>query len=177
MRHRNAPRRFLAVLAVLAIFGCGSEPVKDIKGIFKRATEGAVAADPESPSEVTVPSEVQKIESAPPPKADAGVGGKIDRKGAPELLAGIKAYDDGQYREASKILRSALPRLDKRDQVEAHKYLAFIDCTSGRKTQCRAEFAQALKIDPSFELEPSEAGHPLWGPVFRSLKQQQKPRR
>jgi hypothetical protein len=25
-------------------------------------------------------------------------------------------------------------------------------------------------LDPSFELEASEAGHPIWGPVFRNVK-------
>jgi hypothetical protein len=35
---------------------------------------------------------------------------------------------------------------------------------------CREEFRKALTMDPSLELSPAEAGHPVWGPVFRSLK-------
>jgi hypothetical protein len=35
---------------------------------------------------------------------------------------------------------------------------------------CRDEFRAALDIDPSMQLEPAEAGHPVWGPVFRSVK-------
>ena len=31
-------------------------------------------------------------------------------------------------------------------------------------------FGRALQLDPAFTLTPAEAGHPLWGPVFRSLK-------
>ena len=59
---------------------------------------------------------------------------------------------------------------DKRDQVIAHKYLAFIHCVSGREQQCRDEFKKALTIDPAFELTPAEAGHPVWGPIFRGEK-------
>ena len=35
---------------------------------------------------------------------------------------------------------------------------------------CREEFRKALDIDPSFELSEDEAGHPVWGSVFRGLK-------
>jgi hypothetical protein len=27
-----------------------------------------------------------------------------------------------------------------------------------------------LDLNPALELEPAESGHPIWGPVFRSLK-------
>jgi hypothetical protein len=54
--------------------------------------------------------------------------------------------------------------------VTANKYLAFISCVSGRDRQCRAYFRRALELNPSFELEPAEAGHPTWGPVFRNVK-------
>mgnify|MGYP001549986536 CR=1 FL=1 len=65
----------------------------------------------------------------------------------------------------------ALPSgLRTEDQIKAHKYLAFIDCVSGRQPQCREEFRKALDIDPNLELQPNEAGHPTWGPVFRSVK-------
>jgi hypothetical protein len=36
--------------------------------------------------------------------------------------------------------------------------------------QCRDEFRKVLEIDPSFDLRDDEAGHPTWGPVFRSVK-------
>ncbi|HMK15094.1 MAG TPA: TssQ family T6SS-associated lipoprotein [Burkholderiales bacterium] len=93
-------------------------------------------------------------------------------KGSPELSAGIKSYDEGEYAEAQKSLLSALDQglAFKSDQVKAHKYLAFIYCISNKEKQCRDEFKKALEIDPDFELEPAEAGHPQWGPVFRSVK-------
>ena len=56
------------------------------------------------------------------------------------------------------------------DRVLAHKYLAFIACVSGHQLTCREEFAIALKLDPDFELDEAESGHPIWGPVFRSAK-------
>ena len=54
--------------------------------------------------------------------------------------------------------------------MKAHKYLAFIHCVSGRQRPCRDEFRKAIEINPSMELEPSETGHPIWGPEFRSAK-------
>jgi len=43
-------------------------------------------------------------------------------------------------------------------------------CVSGRTAACREEFRKALTMDPDVELSPAEAGHPTWGPVFRSVK-------
>jgi Tfp pilus assembly protein PilF len=91
--------------------------------------------------------------------------------GEADLNAGISSYENGKYAEAAKSLQSALDAgLGKSDQVKAHKYLAFIYCASGREKQCRDEFGKALEINPGLELEPAEAGHPVWGPVFRSVK-------
>lgn len=95
-------------------------------------------------------------------------GGKAEQ----DLSAGISKYDDGNYNEAARLLQASLDEglSAKSDQVKAHKYLAFIHCGSGREAQCRNEFRAALKIDPSFDLAANEAGHPVWGPVFRSVK-------
>ena len=92
-------------------------------------------------------------------------------KGAQDLADGIKQYEDANYGEAARLLQSGLDQgLGRDDQVKAHKYLAFIHCVSGREQRCRDEFRTALKIDPSFELAANEAGHPIWGPAFRSAK-------
>ena len=92
-------------------------------------------------------------------------------KGEPQLAAGIRSYEDGRYKDASASFQAALNAgLRTADEVTAHKYLAFINCVSGREKQCRAHFNTALDIDPSFNLAPAEAGHPIWGPVFRSVK-------
>jgi len=92
-------------------------------------------------------------------------------KGEPALAAGLRQYEDGSYAEAARQLQSAIDQgLGQSDRVKAHKTLAFIHCVSGRTTSCREEFRRALAIDPAFELPPAEAGHPTWGPVFRSVK-------
>jgi Tfp pilus assembly protein PilF len=92
-------------------------------------------------------------------------------KGEPALAAGLKQYEDGSYNDAAKQIQSALSQgLSTPDRVKAHKYLAFIDCVTDRVPACRDEFRKALAIDPSLELAPAEAGHPIWGPVFRSVK-------
>jgi Tfp pilus assembly protein PilF len=87
------------------------------------------------------------------------------------LLSGIRFYDDGQYAEAEKQLHAAL-RLNltsSKDRAAAHKYLAFIYCTSSRHSQCEASFRAAMQADPTFALSKSEAGHPLWGPVYKRV--------
>ena len=95
----------------------------------------------------------------------------FERKGEPQLKAGIKNYEDGKLTQASRDFEGALSAgLNNADQVTAHKYLAFIHCVSGRERQCRGHFRSALDIDPTFELGAAEAGHPMWGPVFRSVK-------
>lgn len=92
-------------------------------------------------------------------------------EGVQKLSEGIRNYEDGNYSDAMKNLRSALDSgLSNAEQAQAHKYLAFIHCVSGRERQCRDEFRRALDADPSFELEPAEAGHPTWGPAFRTVK-------
>ena len=92
-------------------------------------------------------------------------------EGDSQLQAGIKLYEDGRYPAAAKSLDAALNAgLSENGQVTAHKYLAFIHCVSKRERQCRAHFASAFEINPAFELAPAEAGHPMWGPVFRSVK-------
>lgn len=92
-------------------------------------------------------------------------------KGEQALSAGLRQYEAGEYAEAQKSLYGALQAgLSVKDQVEARKHLAFIHCVSGRQAQCREEFRRALDLDPLMELAPAEAGHPSWGPVFRSVK-------
>lgn len=102
-------------------------------------------------------------------------GGSLFQKSGPaeeKLASGVKSYEEGNYKTSMVTLQSALDLglKTKDDQVQAHKYLAFIQCISGREKLCRDEFKAALVIDPNFNLKPAEAGHPVWGPVFRSVK-------
>jgi Tfp pilus assembly protein PilF len=126
----------LLVLAAtaLALAGCESAPVREIRALFQA------------------------------------------HKGEPDLAAGIRSYEDGRYTESARQLQSALNAgLSRPDQVKAHKYLAFIHCSAGRERACREEFRRALAVDPDFELAAAEAGHPIWGPVFRSEKARSRP--
>lgn len=106
------------------------------------------------------------------PVRDVGLDKLAPRKAEQELSTGIREYEDGNYRISARHLQNALDaRLTfDSDAVRAHKYLAFIHCTSNRERQCREEFRRALELDPQFELSPAEAGHPIWGPVFRGVK-------
>ena len=87
------------------------------------------------------------------------------------LDQGIRQYDNGDYRIAARTIQAALDEgLTTRSQARAHKYLAFIDCISGQQSQCRDEFRKALEIDPGMQLRAEESGHPIWGPVFKSVR-------
>lgn len=95
----------------------------------------------------------------------------VPRAGESELAAGIRLYESGSFENASQFLQRGIDRgLRAEDQVVAHKYMAFIHCALGREEQCRIEFRSALAIAPSFDLSAAEAGHPTWGPAFRSVK-------
>jgi Tfp pilus assembly protein PilF len=90
------------------------------------------------------------------------------------LDEGVQNYEEGNYRVAKRRLQFALEEgLSRPDRVKAHKYLAFIACVSSQKLTCREEFTIALELDPKFELAPAEAGHPIWGPMFKSVKTKQ----
>ena len=95
-------------------------------------------------------------------------------KGEPALSVGLKQYDDGNYGDAARNLRLAIDYgLSDPERAKAHKHLAFIHCSANRERECREEFRKALAVQPAMELEPAETGHPIWGPVFRSLKTNQ----
>ena len=87
------------------------------------------------------------------------------------LASGLEHYEAGEYTDAAASLHEALTRgLPLRERVSAHKHLAFIYCAAGLEAECVSEFRKALIADPGLELEPAEAGHPAWGPVFQQVK-------
>jgi len=107
----------------------------------------------------------------PPPPKPTGLAEVMERPAERALLDGIRAYDDGQYTQAEPLLRKALAEglQSQRDRATAHKLLAFITCTSQRLADCQQQFRDARAADASFALSRSEAGHPVWGPVYKSL--------
>jgi Tfp pilus assembly protein PilF len=107
-----------------------------------------------------------------PTRPFAAVVGATRGQGEQELESGIRSYEDGAYRLAARQLQAALQQglEGASEQALAHKYLAFIHCISGQQKACREEFRKAFGADPKFDLTPAEIGHPMWGPVFRSVK-------
>lgn len=95
-----------------------------------------------------------------------------NRTTAHKLDKGVESYEEGNYVASMAALNDVLQTklADRDDKVSAYKYLAFIHCVSGREKMCYESFKRALMLNPKFELTPAEAGHPVWGPVFRSAK-------
>lgn len=89
-----------------------------------------------------------------------------------QMDKGIKDYEEGNYISSMNALQRVLEiELAQQDErLVSSKYLAFIHCISGRENLCREYFGKVLEINPEFELSPAEAGHPLWGPVFTSVR-------
>ncbi len=85
---------------------------------------------------------------------------------------GLKLYENGSYDDAIKNFLLALDSgaLTSAQQLASRKHMAFIYCVSNREANCREEFEKSLVIDAKFDLSPAEAGHPVWGPVFRNVK-------
>ena len=108
-----------------------------------------------------------------PPSSRLGLMDVSERPAEKALLAGMRAYDDGQYPQAEQSLNQALTAglASGKDRAAAHKYLAFIYCTSNRVPACEAQFRAARVDDPAFALSKAEAGHPQWGPVYQRVQQ------
>jgi Tfp pilus assembly protein PilF len=140
----------------LAFIHCANGRTGPCRDEFRKA----LAADPDlalAPAEAGHPVWGPIFSAA---KADANPFG-----------TGLKQFDDGDYEGAERNLQTALERgLPAKDQISAYKHLGFIHCAGNRISACRDDFRKALTMDPALELSPAEAGHPVWGPVFRSLK-------
>ena len=158
-RHRGS----IAVALALACAAC-AKPTP---------TETAPPASPRTKQSAVLPpaAPLPKLQPATPPEAAAAAAREKSRA-EQDFERGVKSYEDGDYKSAAKQLQSALslglPAFS--DQATAHKYLAFMACASGRQRPCRDEFRKAFEADGNFNLTPAEAGHPVWGPVFRSVK-------
>ena len=85
---------------------------------------------------------------------------------------GVAEYDEGHYDIALAKLEAAIDsgRLKPAQVTDARKHMAFTYCITNREAECRAQFQYALQAAPDFDLSPGEIGHPLWGPVWRSIK-------
>lgn len=81
-------------------------------------------------------------------------------------------YNRGEYEQAITELEQALQflkQLNRIDQVEAYKYLAFSYVAFGEKEKAKEQFRLALKLDPKMELDPSTVS-PKIIKVFEEVK-------
>ncbi len=81
-------------------------------------------------------------------------------------------YNRGEYEQAIGELEQALQflkQLNRIDQVEAYKYLAFSYVAFGEKEKAKEQFRLALKLDPKMELDPSTVS-PKIIKVFEEVK-------
>ena len=115
---------------------------------------------------------------APPPVAvptgptPEQIAQKEKRERAAATLAdGVKQYDTGAYDEAMNSFLVALDTgsLSVTEQLVARKTMAFMHCIAGRESRCKGEFERAVTLNQKFELSAAEAGHPTWGPVFKTV--------
>jgi Tfp pilus assembly protein PilF len=139
----------------LAFIQCSAGRERPCRDEFRKA----LAADPQ-----------MRLDDA---EAGHPVWGPIFRSmsGPGSLAIGLKQYEEGNYEESAKSLQGAIDLgVPDRERADAHKHLAFIHCSSNRERACREEFRKALAVNPALELAPAEAGHPVWGPIFRALK-------
>jgi hypothetical protein len=136
------------------------------------ANESAAPASLQAKESSATPTAVSPPEARPAVPRDQSTAGRAKSRAEQDFERGVKNYEDGDYKSAARQLHSALslglPAFP--DQATAHKYLAFIACASGRRRACSDEFRKAFEADGNFNLTPAEAGHPVWGPVFRSVK-------
>lgn len=141
------------------------------------ACTSAKVDDTEAPAAAKTKETRETAKSGAAAKSGATASAPLD-KAAQELANGIASYENGTYKASARQLQSALSMgLEApADQARAHKYLAFMHCVSNQQKLCREEFRKALDADPGFDLTPAEAGHPLWGSVFRKLKTPAKPK-
>jgi tetratricopeptide (TPR) repeat protein len=149
-------------MAMLA--GCQAAPLGE--GLLEPGA--GPAPPPAAPTATPAPAATPTAAAT----STAGLLDVLDRPAERALLAGMRAYDDGQYAESENQLKRALDAnlRSARDRAAAHKQLAFIYCTTARVAQCELEFRAALRADPSFSLTRGEAGHPMWGPVYKRVK-------
>jgi hypothetical protein len=92
-----------------------------------------------------------------------------------QLLAdGKDLYDKGDYKSAIRKLGAARDAADDSSATKQNslKLLAFSYCVTNQKPLCKQQFTSLLKLAPAFQLSRGEAGHPLWGPVFKEAKDQ-----
>jgi len=94
-----------------------------------------------------------------------------------QLESARTMFASGRYGDVIRMVATSdqLAAAPTEVRVEALKLQAFSYCVSKYRRLCEDGFVRILHVDPSFDLQPAERGHPLWGPAFRSAKSAMTP--
>ena len=113
--------------------------------------------------------------SPPPAPATVSIARLYEQPAERAFLNAMRFYEEGQHERAEALFRRALAEglKDRNDVAMADKHLAFIACAYNRPAECEAAFRSAFAADPNFRLTEAEVGHPIWGPVYRRVAEEQ----
>jgi Tfp pilus assembly protein PilF len=114
--------------------------------------------------------------SPPPPAAPTiSIARLYEQPAERAFLNAMRFYEEGQHERAEALFRRALAEGLKNsfDVAMADKHLAFIACAYNRPVECETAFRAAFAADPDFRLTEAEVGHPIWGPVYRRVAEEQ----
>jgi hypothetical protein len=160
------------LIASLALLFAACETTKPEQAAAMPAVGSAVSASAvaSAPEPAPAPTTAAAVKAAEP----ASPAVELPVRPRPEQLfaEGSEAYEKGDYKAAIRKLSAASEAAVPGSalQRDSYKFLAFSYCVSNQKPACRARFVSLLKIAPGFQLTRAEAGHPLWGPVFREVQ-------
>jgi Tfp pilus assembly protein PilF len=113
--------------------------------------------------------------SPPPPVETVSIARLYEQPAERSFLNAMRFYEEGQHDRAEVLFRRALAEglKNSNDVAMADKHLAFIACAYNRPVECETAFRAAFAADPGFRLTEAEVGHPIWGPVYRRVAEEQ----
>ncbi|MGZ8253541.1 MAG: TssQ family T6SS-associated lipoprotein [Burkholderiaceae bacterium] len=111
----------------------------------------------------------------PPPPPTISIARLYEQPAERAFLNAMRFYEEGQHERAEVLFRRALAEglKDRNDAAMADKHLAFIACAYNRPAECETSFRAAFAADPNFRLTDAEVGHPIWGPVYKRVAEEQ----
>lgn len=151
----------------ISVSRTGTESAKSGSPAFKSASDAVKPSATNSPP-------LSSGTAAQPKAIEAAPAAPTIQKSKPEqlLAEGAELYDKGDYKGSIRKLLLARDSADETSTTkqDSLRLLAFSYCVTGQRPLCKTQFSSLLKIVPDFQLSRAEAGHPLWGPVFKEAK-------
>lgn len=154
MKPAKPLRRLLGFTMLLLLSACATAPEPTRIPAAEPPPQAAPAAMPSQPSAEEVSAQ----------------------RAQQDLDDGVALFDKGDFDGAIRRLQNSpdIWQAAEPVRVQAYKTIAFGYCVTRRRAACRQNFERLLKLDPAFRLAPAEAGHPMWGPVFRQAQREQQ---